>query len=214
MPPRKNRIDLTCEQCGAPFQLLESQAKNGRGRFCSRRCLALSKVEHLNATRKPATSNPGWFKSENVRGDKNSKWKLGVKLTCINCHQEFERKQWRLNQGGHTGDFCSKKCRDEYRRLYVRGENSPLWKGGYDGYRGRGWAKIRLLVVKAQDGKCAHCGKYVGSSLPVHHVTPFREFQTPVEANRLENLIGLCQSCHMKLEMPEQWRQRRKTSGG
>jgi predicted HNH restriction endonuclease len=36
--------------------------------------------------------------------------------------------------------------------------------------------------------------------LPVHHIKPFREFDHPEEANKPENLIGLCQSCHMKRE--------------
>jgi predicted HNH restriction endonuclease len=34
----------------------------------------------------------------------------------------------------------------------------------------------------------------------VHHIRPFREFRDSAEANQRENLIGLCQSCHMKTE--------------
>jgi DEAD/DEAH box helicase domain-containing protein len=34
----------------------------------------------------------------------------------------------------------------------------------------------------------------------VHHKTPFRAFPSAAEANRLENLITVCQSCHRKVE--------------
>lgn len=213
MPPRKERIKRTCECCGAEFELLECQTKGGRGHYCSRACQGKAKIAHLNATRNPAVYNPSWFKSENVRGENNPKWKPPVQLVCIHCHQPFERKQWQLNGSGRTGDFCSKTCRDEYRQTVTIGEQSPLWKGGAKTYRGRNWRAIRLKIVEAQAGNCADCGRHIGTSLPVHHIKPFRQFQTAEEANSIENLIGLCQSCHMKLEMPQQWVERRQTSG-
>ncbi len=36
--------------------------------------------------------------------------------------------------------------------------------------------------------------------MPVHHKRPFRLFWFASEANRRSNLVGLCQSCHMKIE--------------
>lgn len=44
--------------------------------------------------------------------------------------------------------------------------------------------------------------RHVGKSLPVHHVKPFREFRTVEQANARSNLVGLCQSCHMRREHP------------
>jgi predicted HNH restriction endonuclease len=39
-----------------------------------------------------------------------------------------------------------------------------------------------------------------GRQLDVHHKVPFRLFDSPIEANRLSNLISVCPSCHKKLE--------------
>jgi predicted HNH restriction endonuclease len=34
----------------------------------------------------------------------------------------------------------------------------------------------------------------------VHHITPIRDFDTPEEANTLDNLITLCEPCHAQWE--------------
>jgi 5-methylcytosine-specific restriction endonuclease McrA len=54
--------------------------------------------------------------------------------------------------------------------------------------------------VAEQNGRCADCYVSVGKSLSVHHIRPFRLFRTASEANARDNLIGLCQSCHMAIE--------------
>jgi len=43
MPPRKDRINSICAICGKAFGVLESEAKNGRGKYCSKECLGKSK---------------------------------------------------------------------------------------------------------------------------------------------------------------------------
>lgn len=210
MPPKKERVQLTCEQCGNRFELLECQTKRGRGRFCSRSCQARAKIERLNATRKPARENLGWFTRERVIGSNNPRWVKPEEFVCLNCAKPFNRKTWVIKQNGNKAPFCSSQCRSQYSKTHLSGENSPLWKGGELSYRGRNWRRIRLIVVERQAGCCAHCGKYLGKSLPVHHIKPFRQFQSAEEANSIANLIGLCQSCHMKLEMPRQWIERRQ----
>ena len=108
---------------------------------------------------------------------------------CLICNKEFPglKKDW-------IG--CSKKCR----KIGSSGENSPRWIGGPTTYRGRGWLIERENVVKRDNGICQCCGKNVGNSIPVHHIKPFRLFETAKEANDIDNLICLCQSCHMKTE--------------
>lgn len=67
---------------------------------------------------------------------------------------------------------------------------------------GPNWPRIRD-AVRARDGyRCRVCGtpEAAGRQHDVHHKTPFRAFPSAAEANRLENLITVCQSCHRKVE--------------
>jgi DEAD/DEAH box helicase domain-containing protein len=77
------------------------------------------------------------------------------------------------------------------------------------GDRGPNWAEQRDRA-RGRDGfRCQSCGapERPGRQHDVHHLRPFREFgYVPgqnaryVEANRLENLITLCSSCHRRAE--------------
>lgn len=89
-----------------------------------------------------------------------------------------------LQQGIRSGDRCS------------------WWKGGHKKYRGPGWQTIRRQALKRDGYKCKDCGlRYQealdrGHALNVHHLVPYEKTQD----NSLENLITLCQPCHMKRE--------------
>jgi 5-methylcytosine-specific restriction endonuclease McrA len=121
---------------------------------------------------------------------------------CSYCGNQFEIKPWveRQNKSKSGMRFCSKKCNMAYRSKYLSGENSPLWVGGITTYRGKGWIAARNAAVKRDNGTCQECGKIVGKSIPVHHINPFRNYNSAQEANSLDNLVCLCQSCHMKIE--------------
>lgn len=135
-----------------------------------------------------------------LRGESNPKYVPPVERTCIACRATFHCKPHRVDGPEFRGRFCSRACRDQYRAEHESGAASPYWVGGPKTYRGRDWQRIRMVVVREQGGCCAHCGKYVGDSLPVNHTRPFREFATAEEANARENLEGLCQPCHMRAE--------------
>ena len=75
---------------------------------------------------------------------------------------------------------------------------------------GPNWPQQRD-AARARDGyRCTRCGVTeddTGREHDVHHLQPFREFgyvrgvnDFYVEANRLENLITLCRSCHRAVE--------------
>jgi DEAD/DEAH box helicase domain-containing protein len=81
------------------------------------------------------------------------------------------------------------------------------WSNDPNDY-GPDWPKIRERV-RARDGfKCQVCGAPESPSTTlrtarqhdVHHKTPFRSFVSTADANRLENLVTLCPSCHRKVE--------------
>ena len=120
---------------------------------------------------------------------------MALQRGCITMRLEI-----RSDNTSAANLYCSKSCRSEHRRVALSGPNAPVWVGGPKTYRGRDWQRTRMRVVIEQCGHCAHCSTFVGRSLPVNHIRPFREFQAPEEANRRENLIGLCQPCHMRAE--------------
>ena len=140
------------------------------------------------------------FTSEQVSGSNNAKWVDGKPFICEHCSKVFYVKPWLIRQNG-TPRFCTREC-FEQSGVFV-GEKSPSWVGGPQTYRGRNWRKTRLAAVERDSGVCQLCGKVIGKSIPVHHIYPFREFETEEQANVLDNLICLCQSCHMKQEPHE-----------
>jgi DEAD/DEAH box helicase domain-containing protein len=66
---------------------------------------------------------------------------------------------------------------------------------------GPDWPRIRL-AVRTRDGfRCQVCGAPESRrEHDVHHKVPFKAFTSAVEANRLDNLITLCSSCHRQAE--------------
>jgi len=76
--------------------------------------------------------------------------------------------------------------------------------------RGPHWDEQRNQA-RARDGYlCRHCGtpERPNRAHDVHHIQPFRTFgyvrgenQHHLEANRLENLVTLCRSCHLRVEV-------------
>lgn len=195
-----------CEQCGKTMMVPLS--KWIRTRFCSRTCLGIENAARLNAIRPSPKTYAHKLRAANLgkrTGADNSFYVPPITMVCDNCGRSFDRVPHKAKRPT-TNTYCSVKCRSAHRALMLKGENSPSWVGGPKTYRGRGWRAARLIVVDAQNECCADCGRHVGRSLPVHHIRPFRDFETVEAANDRSNLIGLCQPCHMKWEQrpPEQ----------
>ncbi len=75
--------------------------------------------------------------------------------------------------------------------------------------RGPNWEQQRNQARDRDGHRCRHCGapERPGRGHDVHHVQPFRTFgyrrgenDRYLEANRLENLVTLCRSCHRRVE--------------
>ena len=85
---------------------------------------------------------------------------------------------------------------------------SGVWKSSPNDY-GPGWNHLRD-AVRARDGyRCQVCGRPeadpssplgAGRQHDVHHRVPFKTFDSAQEANRMENLVTLCPSCHRLAE--------------
>lgn len=112
----------------------------------------------------------------------------------------YKSKRYRDNRGQRTSER-------------QRGPDNPSWKGGrwaYSGHHyGPGWKKQRQRAKRRDQYTCQKCGKRLHRKSPklhVHHIIPFNEFDyrpkennNYIEANRLDNLICLCEKCHLGL---------------
>lgn len=203
---QEDRVTKTCDQCGKEYQVKQYRAETTR--FCSQQCAGAwhcYTTQMRGANLKGNTYRKGLrpinaFTPEQVRGKNNPKWVEPLEFTCQQCGNKFYRKPNETRGYGQKNLFCSNQCRVTNFKENRAGENSPCWVGGIESYRGRDWKRVRILAVERDNGTCQRCGEYVGASIPVHHKRPFREFETHQEANELDNLICLCQPCHMKTE--------------
>lgn len=95
------------------------------------------------------------------------------------------------------------------RRLegFQDGEAHPNFNPDSDQYYGKYWNNISKRIRKRDNYTCKSCGitqneylQQFDRKLDVHHIVPLREFDKLREANKDDNLITLCVSCHRKVE--------------
>lgn len=101
---------------------------------------------------------------------------------CEYCNKEIYKVPYNINNFKHH--FCSVGCRDSWNV----GMNHSRWKGG--GVYGTGWGKQKTICLE-RDNDCQNCGSV--DKLTVHHIIPFKFSKD----NSLENLITVCESCHL-----------------
>lgn len=115
---------------------------------------------------------------------------------CERCGKTYNTFPSKLK----TTRYCTRECRDKY---WV-GKQTPNWQDGIGVYkRGSNWHSIRRKVIRRDDFECQKCGN--GENLHVHHIVPFRMYDSDVEANRMENLITLCAPCHRAEDAKSKW---------
>lgn len=118
---------------------------------------------------------------------------------CDYCGTTTTRKTSRC-QGEFL--FCSTECCHKYRRDF---DDWYTWEGSPTSYRGPTWRNQREAALERDGHQCRVCGTAENPSergLSVHHIIPFRDFgvENHEEANQLENLMTVCDSCHNKIE--------------
>jgi len=178
----------TCEQCGKDF---ETTPKRTNGRFCSLRC------------------HGDWLKEHGPKGEEHPKF--GVKTgrpkhlpppltkTCPICGQEFVVK------ASHFAKrvTCGRECAKHWQVGRYAGEKNGAWKGGYLPYYGPDWRPQRRAARRRDRYTCQRCGiteDQLGRQLDVHHIRRFGDFSDSHEANKVSNLISLCNACHKVVE--------------
>ena len=170
---RKGRVTLECEICGDEYS--EKHAKRNSSRFCSRECTAEWKSKAYRAEGNPNDYNQ-------------------IQFTCEWCGDSYTEPVHKQD----STRFCSQECMVEWRSREYSGENHPRWKNNGRYYRGPNWNRQRKKAGKRDDFECQNCGGE--DQLQVHHIIPYDSFDSYKEANKLQNLITLCVSCHHLLE--------------
>ena len=114
-------------------------------------------------------------------------------VTCPCCKKV--RVVW---DGGRRSQTCRSCASDR-----MSGPNSPSWKGGHQQWspgrygkdkNGLSWKVQRRLAWERDKFECQHCGEKKNRKPDVHHIKPWMNSLS----HALDNLICLCQSCHLK----------------
>jgi DEAD/DEAH box helicase domain-containing protein len=123
-----------------------------------------------------------------VTGYDKIRWDTHEKLG----HFELSLPQTTLQTSGYWFKFeqnVVEKLRD-----------TGLWGNDTNAY-GTNWKKQRNFARKRDDYRCRACGlQEADNHHHVHHIKPFRLFESPTKANALDNLTTLCPSCHKRVE--------------
>ncbi len=192
---RRARKPGSCAVCGKPL-------KRGGTYTCSRKCsgmLRSRKVEKICPTCGKTFSVSPAHSKKRVHCSKECQ-KRRVTYCCEVCGKEREVR-WSETEKR----FCSDECRLEWFRAAFKADNSPHWRGGAISYYGPSWRAARRAVRQRDGYRCQSCGtaeKDLPERLSVAHIISFREFglERHEEANRLDNLICLCRSCHLAFD--------------
>ena len=178
--PKKEKVGVECVQCGDIFEVYPYRKETAS--FCSREC----KDKHQSTV----TGED----APNYRGQTKT-------FECQQCGGKFERYVRK-----NDCIYCSKECYQEASKEMFKGEANPVWRGGYDGYYGPNWKEQRQAALERDNYECQDCGDQSEGN-HVHHKKRMgwfkEEYESPqwyLRANKLENLVTLCPSCHMQRE--------------
>jgi len=209
----RSKVEKTCESCGDTF-LVKPYRQESAG-YCSRECVTRGTIA-------------GWNKKERVEvtcercGDTyevlprledktrycSNSCKHGERPTveCEYCGEEYDVAKYEKDKTR----YCSLNCRNKAFQTRFSGKNSPVWSGGDVGYYGPNWFPQRREARIKYQSRCQGCGKTpidTGRELSVHHIKPMRFYKENYDApewwqkaNRLENLVPLCNNCHKRWE--------------
>ena len=117
---------------------------------------------------------------------------------CVSCRKVLRVPSWYAKVV--QLHFCDDTCRKEW--VDQQPDFQPKL-GQHSRRRGANW-EIQAKLARERDAfACQVCGvteEELGRQLHVHHKIPYRSFKSNIEANRLENLVSVCPSCHSRLE--------------
>jgi len=125
--------------------------------------------------------------------------------TEYNEHGKFSR-QLAINRFGSWPKAVKAAGLEPLAPGGLPGERNPHW-ADREPYYGPNWNERADEIRARDDYECQNCGMpnavhidEYGEQLNVHHIKKARKFDCHQEANRDENLVSLCNSCHGKYE--------------
>lgn len=198
-PPDHNfrnggKVEYTCDYCGDVDEKYPSQLAQSEKSFCGQDCAN------------------DWKRGRDVP-DTHNFYKGGfATVECEWCGEELERRPCKLERSENF--FCGDTdCQAKWQSKNLRRENHPNWKGGHEFDYGPNWNRQRDKRIEHDGYECVVCGLSNGQhmelhdcNLHVHHIQrkeAFRKSDGSLDyerANRLENLITLCYTCHNRWE--------------
>lgn len=180
---------VSCFRCGEEDHIPDAWARKKERHFCSSECRS------------------EWL-SSNWNGDSSPAWKGGKEtVKCDWCCAEFQKWPSEIREDEHH--FCNRQCLARWHQKRFRGEGSPRWKGGWEYYGGENWREQRDAALVRDNHECVVCGagkEEIGREPDVHHIRPRHVFVDSggefdhEAANKLNNLVVLCPSCHRTWE--------------
>jgi len=218
IPNQNRKLSVICYNCGSEKMKHPSRINNADKTFCSEECYNKNRESKWIKFNCKNCNNE--FEKRESYVNSSSIDKESIKFCCKKCEINFVNHEskckmcgdkFEFYDGDSDGIFCSRKCYNNWRKRngdeIMGGENNPMWLGGHDSYRGPNWETQRKKALDRDKYKCKRCGisneehkQNKGCELHVHHKTRYAKFDDYKEANKLENLIVLCQICHNKVE--------------
>lgn len=168
--------DVQCHTCGKTKTIPPSVYDKFERHFCNDKCQGQ------------------WLST--INGPEHWQWE-SKKVECDYCNDDLWRQPHVMEKNVYH--FCNDECKGGWRSENIIGENHPNWEGG-PVYYGSNWHDMRRETL-ARDEVCQVCD--ADEELHVHHRTPIRQFEVPEKANTLDNLVVLCNSCHMGVHQPK-----------
>ncbi len=201
---RRKRVVFRCVACDKSFDVSPARAKSGQTRYCSNDCkYAHFKAHERKRLVKTCPVCKRFFETFPSRNNTYCSYTCtGIAKErkevrqCVTCGEPFTVKK-------SAQDIC---CSWECRVERLRGEKHPSWRGGKLPQYAGDWVRAKKAARKRDNNTCVRCGKTAeenGENMSVHHIKPYRAFDDPTEANRLDNLECLCRSCHTRIKDQE-----------
>lgn len=189
----KSSLEI-CPICGKEFYKRKCEKK----KYCSPQCagVARRKINTCDKCGKPLDNFWAKYCPECLKEVKHTMFYDRVLVSCAYCGKELLVIPSRVKNNQKC--YCDFECMAKDYSNRFSGENSPTWKGGKKHYRGH-WLRQRDLARKRDNYTCQLCGvteEEWHKEMDVHHIRNYRKFEDKDEANKLENLVCLCNKCH------------------
>lgn len=114
----------------------------------------------------------------------------GVYVLCKVC----DKLVWKAPT--KKSHYCSVACKNIGYKIFSDEVKRTKF---YKKYYGSDWLPQRRRARKRDNYECQMCGikeEQYGKQLSVHHIKPFALFDSSSKANKLENLLCICEPCH------------------